>query len=297
MSVEKQTSLADAFRDELSKTGPAPPPRHAWIAELVSRADQGDSDAVNQLVCLEEVLGRELAPKPERPLAWLADLMQRTVEKGDPADSKVLIQVGLAVTQTLEIAARLHAEVAEQAKSSFLYPICISAFEAEAEEMFRFWREDVGLGGKCGLKVRKGSGRLAFEGIDSGSFVARHLFLVMESARNKTFTAEKKNTIKRKMQTYLDAPQRLHLDVWALSELEGRKFSGKESASEGNAVVWAEVGAKLMVDGCRFISGIPEIPAKWRGAANKAKKGSPKGRLRDAVRKRLEKGFESIAPN
>lgn len=295
--MRKKSSLANVFRDELSKTEPAPLPRHAWIAELISRADQGDADAAHQLASVEEILGRELAPKTERPLAWLADLMQRTVEKGDPADSKVLIQVGLAVTQTLGIAARLHAEVAEQAKSSFLYPICISAFEAEAEEMFRFWREDVGLGGKCGLKVRKGSGRLAFEGIDSGSFVARHLFLVMESARNKTFTDKQKGDIQDIMQTYLDAPQRLHFDVWALPALEGDKRSGKEIVSWGNASKWAAVGAKLMVDKCPFISGVPEIPDKWLESAKKAKKGTLEGRLRDAVRKRLEKGFESIAPN
>lgn len=295
--MRKKSSLADVFTEAISKSEPPPLQPPSRIAELISRADGGDAEAAHQLGIVEEILDRELAPKPERPLAWFADLMQRTVEKGDPADSNMLIQVGLAVTQSLGIAARLHAKVAEQAKSSFLYPICISAFEAEAEEMLRFWREDVGLGGKCGLKVKKGAGRPAFESIDSGSFVARRLFLIMESARNKTFTATEKSVIKGKMQSYLGAPQRLHLDVWTLPALEGEKRSGNKLVSQGSAVVWAEVGAKLMVDKCPFISGIPEIPDNWGESAKKATKGTWKGRLRDAVRKRLEKGFESIAPN
>jgi hypothetical protein len=115
---------------------------------------------------------------------------------------------------------------------------------------------------------------------------------------NRTlFSNVEKSKAKEVMQTYGTPEERLHLAVWALPELEGEKRIDGEVISAGNAVEWASVGARLMVDGCRFISGIPEIPAKWSESASKAKKGSPKGRLRDAVRKRLEKGFESIAPN
>jgi hypothetical protein len=263
MSVEKQTSLADAFREALSTKREQP-----------------------------------------QPLAWLVEQMNLATHEGDTEASLVLIRVGIALSQSLEIAVRLHPKIAEQAKHSLLFPVCLSAFEVEAQETIRFFREEVRLGNANGLRTSRQSGRKPFGAPDDGSCIARRLFLVMKEARasvdrdNRTlFSNVEKSKAKEVMQTYGTPEERLHLAVWALPELEGEKRIDGEVISAGNAVEWASVGARLMVDGCRFISGIPEIPAKWSESASKAKKGSPKGRLRDAVRKRLEKGFESIAPN
>jgi len=230
------------------------------------------------------------------PLGQLHELLLAARDGNKDAVQK-LIYLGNIISLTIIVAAKQHDSARAVLAAAPTVPVALSAFDEEIETMVQCLRQ-IGLGQAIPLRTTYKTGRKRFKDVSSPAFVARELFNILALQMNKTYSPSEKEAAVTQMKTEpLTAEQRLEMDVFALAPLATNPIDETGRFLKlGTPEHWADVGARLMVDGCGTIAFIPAIPDAWKKAATLSMKRGSVGKLRDEVRKNLESGFKAIAP-
>jgi len=228
-------------------------------------------------------------------------LCDSAIQNGDIEAVRELVKIGLIVSDVLLVAAHSHDNILTYVRGLYTIPVSMPAIAEKADLAMEIVRDIFGFGSELPIKIRKPKGgRSRFKGTESPTQIALDLLAAFEKERphkDKYYYAEwyasalKVKNTKRFESDFdsepgerLNAEQMLYFDVVLLPDFKGDDY-----------LTWANVGARVMVDGCSQILGVPPIPDAWRAMAKKRK--GKLGALRDIVRNELESGFKAIVPS
>lgn len=227
----------------------------------------------------------------------LHKLCEAATRQGDIEAARELVRIGILVADTIVLAGYSHENILNYIRGLYTMPIAISAIREKADLTMEIMRDVFGFGSDMPIQIHKPAGGQRFKTSTSPTQIALNLFEVFEKERlhkdDKGYSELRASVLKVKKTGWFETivacepgekayPEHLlYMDIKLLPELEGTDYA-----------TWAEVGAKVMVDGCNQIQGVPQIPAEWVAMAKKRK--GKVGALRDIVCKMLESGFKSI---